>query len=180
MTDTAAPAEASTAPPSSGPPRPDAVRRWARRGLIALALALAVGVLVWSGQRAETTPPESTGDRIVVNQFPLAGGRALRQTQVIATLRPGYDGRLTINGIAVPEEQMDGVVPNDSPEAVGPNGEQLIQLRPNNRNVVSFSPGPGKVIEKLPEGQVTVTVAYFRDLAPELDRGAATWSFRAE
>ncbi len=180
MTDTAAPSEAPSTPSANPDFRGSGARRWARRGIIALALVVAVGVLVWSGQRAETGQPEGTGNRIVVNQFPLAGGRALRQTQVIATLRSGYDGRLTINGIAIPEDQMDGVVPDGSPEAVGPNGEILTQLRPNNRNVVAFSPGPGKVIEKLPEGLITVTVAYFRDLSPTEDRGAATWSFRSE
>ncbi|QXC63112.1 hypothetical protein KSP35_10200 [Aquihabitans sp. G128] len=165
----APPAEAS-----AGPPHRSGLRR-AVFPVVAVALVgLAVGILVWGSKRAEVVQPTSTGNLVVVAQFPLDGGSALRQTEVGADLRQGFDGRLTINGIAIPEKEMEGVLVPGSPEAVGYTGNQL---RPNNRNHVFFAPGPGKVIEKLPQGKITVTVSYFKDLQPGKDAGAESWTF---
>lgn len=150
---------------------------WGRRLLVAAVVVLAVGILVVTGRRAQTTLPEGTGHAAVVSQFPAPDGRALRQTEVGADLRDGYDGRLTINGIAIPEAQMEGVLDPTSPEAAEYEGSQL---RPNNRNHVFFQPGPGKVIEKLPSGTIRVTLTYFRDLQPSVGRGTVTWTFEAE
>ncbi|MCU1498359.1 MAG: hypothetical protein JWM47_2312 [Acidimicrobiales bacterium] len=170
------PAEQPSLDPTGGPvPSPSPL--WARVAfpvaVIAL-LAMAVGVLVFGGQRAEVVQPTGTGDPVVVAQFPLDGGSALRQTEVGADLRVGFDGRLTINGIAIPEAQMEGVIEPGSPEAALYEGNQL---RPNNRNHVFFAPGPGKVIEKLRQGKITVTVNYFSDLQPEKNTGSKTWTF---
>ncbi|CAN5745229.1 hypothetical protein BH10ACT1_BH10ACT1_20890 [soil metagenome] len=156
------------------PPRPKALTTWALRFVAVALLALAVGILVKGSQRAETAQPTTTGNFVVVKQFPLDGGEALRQTEVGAELQQGFDGRLTINGVAIPEAQMEGVIDPKSPEAAN-NASGL--LRPNNRNRVYFSPGPGKVLEKLPQGKITVKVTYFKDLQPGTDQGAKTWTF---
>jgi len=182
MTDTTAPAppEEPTAEPvvepapPGAPQRPSPLRTWGRRLAILLVLALAVTILVKGSKRAETAQPTKTGNFVVVSQFPIDGGEALRQTEIGAVLQQGFDGRLTINGTAIPESQMEGVIDPNSPEAAN-NKSGL--LRPNNRNRVYFSPGPGKVLVKLPQGKVTVKVTYFKDLQPGTDQGSKTWTF---
>ncbi|HEX2576765.1 MAG TPA: hypothetical protein VHK88_10485 [Aquihabitans sp.] len=176
MTETVADPEVEAAAPTPPPPAPSARSRWLWRLGAAAVLALAVGILVWGGSRAEVTQPTGTGDLVVDKISPGDGAKALRQTEVGADLKAGFDGRLTINGTAIPEEQMQGVVDPSSPEAARLPPEQQEKLRPNNRNRVYFLPGPGKVIEKLPQGEVVITVTYFRDGAPTLDRGSLTWT----
>ncbi len=148
---------------------------WRWRLIVAVVLVLAGGLLAYANTRADTTPPTSTGDLVVRKLTPGADAKALRQTQVGADLLDGFDGRLTINGIPIPEDQMEGVVDPSSPEALRIDPDQPIQVRPNNRNRVFFLPGPGKVIEKLPQGDNTITVTYFKDGAPALQRGSLTW-----
>lgn len=160
--------------PEPLPARRSPLTTWALRLVAVALLALAVGILVKGSQRAETSQPTKTGNFLVVSEFPLAGGEALHQTQVGAELKPGFDGRLTINGVAIPEAQMDGVIDPASPEAAN-NDSGL--LRPNNRNRVFFSPGPGKVLEELPQGKITVKVTYFKDRQPGTDQGSKTWTF---
>lgn len=157
-------------------PPPSAASRWAWRIGPVLVLALAAGVLYLGSRRAEVTPPSGTGDPVVRALSPGDGAKALRQTEVGADLLDGFDGRLTINGTAIPEDEMEGVIDPSSPEAARLPPELADQLRPNNRNRVFFSPGPGKVIEKLPQGENVITVTYFRDGRPTVARGSLTWT----
>lgn len=150
-------------------------RTWARRGLVLLVLAGAVGILVWGAGHAGTGS-STDRDPVIASQFPAPGGRAPRQSEVGAYLTPGHDGRLTINGITIPESQMTGVLPDTSPEAEDYEGNAL---RPNNRHHVSFVPGPGKVIESLEPGLVTVTLRYFPDLQPDRPGRTISWTFTA-
>lgn len=178
MTDTTAEptVEPATAPAPTPPAPPSARSRWAWRIGSLLVVALALGILYWGSSRAETTQPTGTGDLVVQQLFPGDGAKALRQTEVGADLKAGFDGRLTVNGIEIPEDEMEGVVDPASPEAARLPPEQADVLRPNNRNRVFFSPGPGKVIEKLPQGETTITVTYFVDGQPTVGRGSLTWT----
>ena len=177
MTETLAePAVDAPEPTPSPPMGPSARSRWLwRLGALAV-VAVAGAVLVWAGSRAEVTLPTSTGDPVVRQLSPGDGAKALRQTQIGADLQQGFDGRLTINGVEIPEEQMEGVIDPTSPEAANLPPAQQDLLRPNNRNRVFFLPGPGKVVEKLPQGEVTITVTYFRDQQPSVGRGSLTWT----
>jgi hypothetical protein len=167
---------AEAGPSARRPAAPKPASRWLWRLAAVAVLALAAAVLYFGSSRAEVTQPTSTGDLVVTVLSPGDGAKALRQTQVGADLLPGYDGRLTINGLAIPEEEMEGVVDPSSPEAQLLPTDQAGQLRPNNRNRVYFAPGPGKVIEKLPQGQTTITVTYFKDGLPTVGRGSLTWT----
>lgn len=128
-----------------------------RRLVIALALVL-VGVLgvlmVQSGEGRET----DTGDGTAIVQYePQPGGQLLRQAEVGVVLDDGWDGRLSINGVVIPEEQMVGAVDPASPEYdpdLGP--------RPNTKSTVKFQPGPGKVITEYGTGSLDITVTYWR------------------
>ena len=164
-------ATATPAPPAADGPRPPRRSPWPRRALIAVLLIGATAGLVWGSSRAETGLPKSDPDPAIVAQFPPPGAEALRQTSVGVQLADGYDGRLTVNGVAIPEADMEGVIPADSPEAGSYEGNEL---RPNNRNRVFFQPGPGKAVEELREGRNTITVRYFKEGRPETGR-SVTW-----
>ena len=161
--------------PGSVPPTESRSQVWIRRMVIVAVLAGAVGILAWGATKSDSGS-STDRDPVIVAQFPAPGARAPRQSEIGASLQPGFDGRLTINGIAIPESQMTGVLPDTSPEADDYAGTAL---RPNNRHHVSFVPGPGKVIERLESGLVTVTVRYFPDLQPDRPGRTITWTFTA-
>lgn len=146
--------------PSSAPGvAPSATRVWGRRIAILALVAGAFAVLAYGCSRGDTSATKSA-DPVIVEQFPGPGARALRQTEVGAELQQGYDGRLTINGIAIPEGQMEGAV---DPRTTSAKDIKQFGIRPNNRNRVFFQPGPGKVITGFETGQVTIVLRYFPD-----------------
>ena len=160
-----------TAPPARG------AGPWVRRGLIAALLLGALAVLVWGGRDADTDGVSTDRDPAIVSQFPMPGATALRQTEIGAMLRPGYDGRLVINGIEVPEDQMEGAI---DPNSVSPEQLRRYGIRPNNRNTVYFKPGPGKVLTELPNGEVTVSLRYFKDRQAQARGRTVTWTFQVD
>jgi hypothetical protein len=81
----------------------------------------------------------------------------LRQSEVGVVLRDGYDGRITIDGVAIPEEQMVGAIDPANPEYDPETGP-----RPNNKAVVKYQPGPGKAVAEYATGTVEVTIRYWR------------------
>lgn len=152
--------DAPTPEPSTAPEaRRSTGRVWMRRLLLIVAVLGAFAVLAYGCSRGDTSASKSL-DPVVVDQFPGPGARALRQTRVGAELQQGYDGRLIINGIAIPEAQMDGAV---DLETTSKGDIKQFGVRPNNRNSVFFQPGPGKVITAFETGEVTVVLRYFPD-----------------
>ncbi|MCB0971397.1 MAG: hypothetical protein KDA97_07765 [Acidimicrobiales bacterium] len=151
---------------------------WLRRSVIAVALIGAFAVAAWAATKTDdASPGDGPGlGAAVIDLFPDDGAQALRQTRIGADLAPGYDGRLTIDGVAVPEEQMEGARdPADvDPEDLAENG-----LRPNNRNRVYFQPGPGKVIEEFDSGLVTIELSYFKERQPDTAR-TVRWQIRVD
>ena len=94
---------------------------------------------------------------------PCPGARILRQAQVGVELKQGYDGRITINGISVPEDQMQGaIVPGTAAYEQLSAEERALGPRPNNKNIVKFQPGDGKVVEEF-SGQVRVGIRYWEE-----------------
>lgn len=178
MTETLAEPVVDPSPPTT--PGPSSTSKWLWRLGVLGVLAVAAAILYLGSSRAEVTQPTGTGDLVVRQLSPGRDAKALRQTEVGADLKDGFDGRLTINGTPIPERQMEGVVDPSSAEAARLPGDQELQLRPNNRNRVYFAPGPNQVIEKLPQGDVTITVTYFRDGQPQLDRGSLTWTINVD
>ena len=169
----APPAEAGTTREPRAPRGP--VPTWVRRTIIGAVLALCVVLLVVAYRVGEDgTESRAERDPVVVAQFPPPGGAEVRQTQVGAELKVGYDGRLTINGVAIPEEQMDGAV---DPDSLTPEQLERFGVRPNSRNRVFFTPGEGKVIEVFEPGEVVIQLRYFRERRPEEGR-TITWTIR--
>jgi hypothetical protein len=147
---------------------------WARRTLIAVALLGSLAIAVWMVASSNSGQNDGLDRDIIISLTPNDGAQALRQTEVGADLAPGYDGRLTINGIAIPEDQMVGArdAATVAPDDLAANG-----LRANNRNRVYFKPGPGKVIEKFDQGPVDITLRYFKEGSGR-DGGTIRWSIK--
>jgi len=150
----AAPAPEAVEPEAA---RPSSRSTWTFRIVGGLALLLAVWFCFYafarSPDQADTSPVD---DPAIVQQVPTPGSHVLRQSQVGVLLQSGYDGRLTINGTAIPEGQMDGAV---DPRSA--NFDPRYGVRPNNKSSVFFTPGPGKVITRYNTGEVNIVVQFW-------------------
>lgn len=171
MTDDVAPPPEPSTPGSSAPAPPDRWR-WARR-LVQLVLllgaaAFAVYAFGRAPDHAETGPLH---DAAVLQQVPAPGANVLRQTQVGAKLKPGYTGLIIVNGTQIPEDQMDGAVPTTSKEY-----DPRFGVRPNNKELVFFTPGPGKVISRFGSREVTITVRFWPIADGEGAAQSVTWT----
>ena len=167
------------APPEAGgpPSRPapaGGLPTWARRLVVVAVLAAAVGILVVGSRRNVVGQVDDVQKvEIITAKEPAPGAKVLRQSAIGAVLKNGYDGRLSINGVAIPEEQMEGAV---DPAQVSADDLERFGIRPNNRNRVFFTPGPGKVIEEYDTGPVTVVLTYFKDLQAATTSQTSTWT----
>lgn len=171
---------AGASPPPGSPAGPAPVPgggggwpKWLRRSLIAVVLVACAGLLVWGNRHADVGKVPKDRDPVIVAQLPPPGGRVPQQSEVGAELKQGYDGRLTINGVAIPEEQMEGA---RNPRTITPDDLRKNGLRPNNHNRVYFTPGPGKVFEKFGTGNLYVSVQYFRDHQSRATGRTITWT----
>jgi hypothetical protein len=140
------------------------------RRLVILAILLgAVAILVLTVQGGEDADGGGTGcsNPAVVGWDPCPGARILRQAQVGVELKPGFDGRISINGVEVPETQMQGAIVPGSPafEELSPE-ERRLGPRPNTKNIVKFQPGEGKVVERF-SGQVRIGIRYWEEAEGE-------------
>lgn len=134
-----------------------------RRLVIVAVLALAVGCLYVAGRSGGDTDGATTTDTAIESYVPGRGGRVLRQSQIGVVLTEGYDGRISIDGVPIPEGQMVGAIDPTSPEYQAlPQDQRDLGPRPNNKNVVQFQPGPGKAITEYDTGSVQVTIRYWR------------------
>jgi hypothetical protein len=137
------------------------LRRRVRRILTTIVILLCMVGLVIAAQhtrRGDEDEATITGVQKSVVELlaPTPESNVLSQAQVTIDLSPAYDARLTINGVAVPDAQ--------------------VQKRPE-LNQVTFVPGTGKVLEKFGAGRNCVEATIFRiDGAPE-DIAPARWCF---
>src|SRR5437764_1319935 len=76
---------------------------------------------------APATPPRDQAIGVV---YPGVGAFVERQTQVYYELDPSYDGVLQINGVEIPEDQVDRLS--------------------TGRTRIGFTPGPGKELSRFP------------------------------
>ena len=120
-------------------------------------------VVTWQGTQSGEGGGSGCANPAVVAWDPCPGSRILRQAQIGVELKPGYDGRITVNGIAVPEAQMEGAIApgTEAYDQLSPE-ERALGPRPNNKNVVKFQPGEGKVVEEF-SGQVRVGIRYWQE-----------------
>jgi len=150
--------EATFDPSTIRDPPPQPLFSLRRLGIVAV-LALAVGCLYIAGRSGgDTDPAAVSGTGAAIESYqPSPGGRVLRQSEVGVVLKAGYDGRITIDGVAIPEEEMVGAIDPSNPEYDPEAGP-----RPNNKSVVKFQPGPGRAVTEYATGSVEITVRYWR------------------
>jgi hypothetical protein len=151
-------------PSSIRDPLPQPLFTLRRLGIVAV-LAVAVLCLYIAGRSGGDTDPAavSGGDTPIESYQPTPGGRVLRQSEVGVVLRDGYDGRITIDGVAIPEDEMVGAIDPTSAEYQAlPQDQRDLGPRPNNKNVVKYQPGPGKTITEYATGSIQVTISYWR------------------
>lgn len=164
--------------PALAAPAPDPIGgwpNWARRSLIAVILLSAFALAAWLIGSTDSGENADLDRNVIISLTPNENAQALRQTQVGADLAVGYDGRLTINGIEIPEGDMVGA---RDPSKVDPADLRQYGLRPNARNQVYFKPGPGKVIDAFEPGTVDIVLRYFKDGEPAEGTGTVTWSIK--
>jgi hypothetical protein len=117
------------------------LRRWAHRlalpalGLVGLALIVAAGFL------GSTDPEPLVGQPTLEAIFPTDGADILAQDRVGADLQPGYDGELVVNGVTIPQDQLD---------------------QDSGLNQLVFRPGPGKVLTSLQAGRNCARIMWWR------------------
>lgn len=161
--------------PTTATPRPADRWRWPRRIGAVCALAAAVVFVVVAVQRAPSSPEggvAAAGDPAVVRQTPAPGSHVLRQSSVGAELLPGYDGELTVNGRTIPEDQLDNAIGPDHP-----GYDPDLGVRPNTRNQVFYTPGPGRELERYDTGEVEVTLRFWKIVDGPATARTISWVF---
>jgi hypothetical protein len=109
--------------------------------LIVLACIAGFAVAVAHTPRGDKEFTINGSPNVVQLLVPTDGSNVLSQAQIEIDLTAPYDAHLTINGVAVPDGQL--------------------QKHPELSQVV-FTPGAGKVFEKLPSGRNCVQADVFR------------------
>ena len=143
-------------------PLPQPLFSWRRLAILG-ALAVAVACLVVAGRSGGSSGEGEGYDRAIVSYLPAPGGRVPRQSEVGVELAPGYDGRLTINGVPIPETEMLGaIVPGTEAYAQLSEDQRRLGPRPNNKNVVKYRTGEGKAVPELDTGAVQMEISFWR------------------
>ena len=99
-----------------------------------------------------------TGNTAVDELIPPRSAEVLAQETVGIDLAPGYDARLTINGVVIPPDQI----------------RHLPSL-----NRFTFRPDQGRVIERLQAEQNCALVAYWRQDVGPAEADTISWCFTA-
>lgn len=142
--------EPPSTPPTLGKPQ---YPRWLwLLGLgVILVIAASVTALAFLGEDSDDT----THDAAIEQFFPTEGDKIFQQAPVGLDLEAGFDARLALNGVAIPEDQLD-----KTPAL----------------NLVLFTPGPDKEVEQYDQGQNCVVATFW----PLSDTAAVTsraWCF---
>jgi hypothetical protein len=129
------------------------MRRRLIMGLIALA---AIGGIVYSFS-GESQQPESALPAAVESVSPAGGDLDLRQITISADLAAGYTGYLTLDGVEIPEDDLQRV------DAL---------------NSVTLRPQPESDYRQLEPGSHCAGVVYWRIGRPRDEGSTYRWCFR--
>lgn len=148
----------------------------ARRIVITvLVLACLAGLVVAALLSAGADRQSVTSGSAIVRQVPGDGDTALRQSEIGVELIPGWEGNLVVNGVLIPDNQLEGRDPTATNELGEPIGSQG-----NAPNLLFFQPGEGKVIESFSTGQVCATATYYRSDAGQGTARTTSWCFEVD
>jgi hypothetical protein len=129
---------------------------WKVRLLLIGAVAVGVGLLAFAGIKGSTAPCNRPDE--ITQLLPGCNDQVLQQAEVGLVLSAGYDAALAVNGTNIPDDELTKV------KAI---------------NKVTFTPGPGKTLEKLAPQQNCVTATYFKFEDGPTISSTYTWCFRA-
>lgn len=149
------------APGPPDDPQPSRRRIFAHPGRVALVivtLLVVVNLGAWLLVSSETGTPGRALPERIESLMPGPGDVAQAQDTVTVDLRSDLTGVLVINGLEIPEDQLERNAP---------------------LGVVSFRPGPDKDFDRWPTGDITVEVVTWpqTDERPD-DPDRYGWTFR--
>ncbi|HEX9684038.1 MAG TPA: hypothetical protein VGA13_13220 [Acidimicrobiales bacterium] len=127
-----------------------------RRVITGVAVLAAVGLLIIAGTTADTGPKVTSTVAAVERLIPERGALAVRQARVGIDLAPGFTGVLIVNGVEIPEDQLERI------EAL---------------NEVYFQPREEREIEAFEPGRVCVTAEYWPAIEGRDASRSIQWCF---
>jgi hypothetical protein len=154
----------SSTQPDAGPSSAGDRPRWAQRhrrgfqpryvayvGLVAVVVG-SIYLLTQHYSDDDAGPQDAAIEQLL----PVPESKILQQEQVGIDLEPGYEGRLAVNGVPLPDDEVQAV-------------PQL--------NQVFFQPGPGKAFEQWPAGRNCVVATIWRSETGPTQSASRTWCF---
>ena len=149
--------------PAAAPARRPLFKHPGRVAIVAIALLVVVNLVIFLANESDTSPQ---GEKALPVDIQAVSPEPNQITGLIDTvtvdLADQYTGVLVIDGVEIPEDQLDRVV-----------GIQT----------VSFRPGPDKEIGRFRAGQNDVTVRYWNGRLQDRPKGkeySFSWSFVAK
>jgi hypothetical protein len=127
-----------------------------RRIVTTLLLAAALFGFFYAFTRPTDKQQPAIRDVAVRHVEPPPGDRVLRQTEIAIDLAAGYTCVLTIDGIRIPEDQVDHIV---------------------GLNRFSFTPGKDKAIEELRAGRLGAKAELWDTTIPDAPHRTYSWNF---
>ncbi len=142
---------------SGNPPRERF--RWWRVAIVVGVLLAVVNLLVYLGTQMNTDDTAKGAPVAVQSVLPEPGSIVRQQEDLVADLRDDLFGVLLVDGIEIPEDQLQRVVPLGR---------------------VSFRPGPDKEFERWSPGVHQAQVLYWPQTDERPDNPASfNWTFRS-
>jgi hypothetical protein len=143
--------DAPSTPPTLGKPE---YPRWLWLvGLAVVAvIAVAIGALVVLGEDSDNDARDAAIEQFI----PTDGDQIVQQEPVGIDLAPGYDGTLALNGVAIPEDQLNKVPA---------------------LNLVQFVPGEGKEVEQYLQGRNCVVATFWLSKDGPGQATSRSWCF---
>ena len=180
--DDGAPVPVPTEEGAPHPPGEPAAGGWFRRldrKLLVASLAIAVGlVLIGFALVRSVTGDEAADLPEAIEEVtpPPDAVQVLQQTQVIVDLAEGYEGRLTIDDVALPTIRLDELATLDAEP-----GQQLeippgVIFEPGN-GTLTYTPAEDAPITRFEPGSHTVQVIYWRTIEGDDSARSFTWTF---
>jgi hypothetical protein len=142
--------DAPSTPPTLGRPQ---YPRWL--WLLGLGLLVVIAGAVTALVFLDEDSDNDVRDAAIERFYPTEGDKIFQQAPVGLDLAGGFDASLSLNGVAIPEDQLDKTEP---------------------LNLVLFTPGPGKEVEQYSQGQNCV-VATFWPLSDPSVVASRSWCF---
>lgn len=160
-------------------PPPSRRRRRLNRELLLISLALAIGfVLIALGVLRSVTGDEVTDLPDAIEEIAPTpdAEQVLQQTNVVVDLAEGYEGELTVDGVALETIRLDQLAPLDAEPGQQVEVPPGAIFEPGN-GTLSFRPGEGTGIDSFDPGSHNVVVMYWRTAEGRDAARSYGWTF---